>query len=140
MGIHSLLLSIKPKFAEKIFAGEKTVELRRIRPRVAEGDTVLVYVSSPTKALIGGFEVASVVESEPEKLWSTVKDCAGITEEEFIAYYSGSERAFGIFIKRSWHLKTPLDLSKLKNKWADFHPPQSYRYLSLQEANLLGVV
>lgn len=81
-----------------------------------------------------------VVEAEPEELWFKVKDCAGITEEEFNSYYIGSERAFGIFIKRFWHLKTPIDLCKLKKKWANFHPPQSYRYISLQEASLLGVV
>src|SRR5438552_3893096 len=39
----ALLLSIRPKHAEKIFDGIKTVELRRIRPRLQRGDLVLVF-------------------------------------------------------------------------------------------------
>jgi predicted transcriptional regulator len=140
MSVHSLLLSIRPKYAEQIFAGEKTVELRRVRPKVSSGDTVLVYVSSPTKALIGAFEVDKVLELSPGNLWSKVHDIAGITEEEFSNYYDGSERAFGIFIKKSWHFKAPLALESLKMRWKNFHPPQSYRYISIQEAGLLGVL
>ena len=34
-----LLLSIRPEFVEKIFAGEKRVELRRRRPRLQSGET-----------------------------------------------------------------------------------------------------
>jgi predicted transcriptional regulator len=43
-----LLLSIRPEYANKIFDRTKTVELRRVRPRLLnEGDRVVVYVSSP---------------------------------------------------------------------------------------------
>ena len=58
-----VLLSIKPKYADKIFNGTKTVELRRICPKVTEGDLILVYVSSPVKALVGEFEVKKIVEA-----------------------------------------------------------------------------
>lgn len=139
MSIHSLLLSIRPEYADKIFSGIKTVELRRIRPRVKKGDSVLIYVSSPKKELIGGFEVEKVVEAAPSNLWLDVMGCAGLTEEVFNAYFYGSKRAYGIYIKRVWHLPAPLGLSLLKKNLANFHPPQSYRYLSIQEANLLGV-
>jgi len=140
MSVHSLLLSIRPKYADQIFAGKKTVELRRVKPKLSTGDTVLVYVSSPTKALIGGFEVDKVIESSPDNLWTKVHNIAGVTEEEFTNYYVGSELACGIFIKKSWHFKAPLALENLQKKWANFHPPQSYRYISMQEACLLGVL
>ncbi|MDO8961073.1 MAG: ASCH domain-containing protein [Methylophilus sp.] len=140
MTVHSLLLSIRPKYAEQIFNGEKTVELRRVKPNISSGDTVFVYVSSPTKALLGAFEVDKVVESSPESLWTKVFNIAGVTEEEFIDYYDGTEKAYGIFIKKSWHLESPLALSNLKKKWENFHPPQSYRYISVKEANLIGVL
>lgn len=140
MSIHSLLISIRPEHAKKIFTGEKTVELRRVRPKVSSGDTVLVYVSSPTKALIGGFEVDKVIESNPAGLWEQVNKNACLTEDEFCSYYAGTNKAFGIFIKQSWHFDTPLALSNLKEKWTNFHPPQSYRYISTHEADLLGVL
>ncbi len=140
MSVHSLLLSIRPKYAEQIFNGEKTVELRRVKPKISNGDTVLVYVSSPTKALLGAFEVDKVIESSPEHLWSKVSSIAGVTEEEFVSYYNGTEKAYGIFIKKSWHLEAPLALSNLKEKWENFHPPQSYRYISIKEAAVIGVL
>jgi predicted transcriptional regulator len=140
MSVHSLLLSIRPKYAELIFKGEKTVELRRVKPKITAGDIVLVYVSSPTKALLGAFEVDKVVESSPESLWAKVNNIAGITEAEFIDYYEGTEKAYGIFIKKSWHLDTPLGLSNLKKAWNNFHPPQSYRYVSVKEASIIGVL
>ena len=44
---NNVLLSVRPKYAEKIFERTKTVELRRIRPKLLEeGDLVLLYVSS----------------------------------------------------------------------------------------------
>lgn len=140
MSVHSLLISIRPKYADQIFNGQKKVELRRVKPRVSSGDTVLVYVTSPTKALLGAFEVEKVVESSPNRLWSKVANIAGISKEEFIDYYDGTEKAYGIFIKKSWHLETPLALSNLKTKWENFHPPQSYRYVSLKEATVIGVI
>jgi len=54
---HVLLLSIQPKYANLIFEGKKTTELRRVRPRVNQGDFVLIYVSSPDKVLLGSCEV-----------------------------------------------------------------------------------
>ena len=35
-----LLLSIKPKYAKKILAGNKTVELRKNKPKIDRGDIV----------------------------------------------------------------------------------------------------
>lgn len=140
MSVHSLLLSIRPKYAEQIFNGEKTVELRRIKPKLSRGDTVLVYVSSPTKALIGAFEVDKVIETSPQSLWQKVSSIAGVTEQEFSEYYDGTEKAYGIFIKKTWQLDQPLNLSNLKAIWKNFHPPQSYRYISANEAEIIGIL
>lgn len=140
MRIHSLLISIHPKYADKIFSGEKTVELRKVRPKVSSGDSVLVYASSPTMALVGGFEVDRIIETNPTALWSKVKKSAGLTKDEFSDYYNGSSNAYGIFIKKPWYFETPFALQNLRAKLDGFHPPQSYRYLSIDEAQLLGIL
>lgn len=140
MHIHSLLISVHPKYADKIFAGEKTVELRKVRPKVTSGDIVLLYASSPTMALVGGFEVDSLIENTPAALWNKVKKSAGLTKDEFSDYYNGSSNAYGIFIKKPWYFETPMALQNLRKKLDGFHPPQSYRYVSMQEAQLLGIV
>jgi len=65
MSQRAVLMSIKPKVADLIFAGTKTIELRRVCSKVGSGDLDLVYVSSPKMALVGGFEVAGIVTGEP---------------------------------------------------------------------------
>lgn len=50
---HALFVSVKPRFAEKILAGEKSVELRRVRPSVTPGTLVIFYASSPTREVVG---------------------------------------------------------------------------------------
>lgn len=127
------MLSIRPEFAEKIFAGTKTVELRRSRPRVKDGDWVLVYVSSPVKILMGMFQVDGVHEGVPECLWDELNDRAGVTREQFEAYYAGAERGVGIAVRSPTRLKHPLSLNQLRGAISDFHPPQGFRYLTQHE-------
>jgi len=62
----ALLLSIKPRYADSIFNGSKTVELRRVRPQIGAGGLVMVYVSSPRCSLEGAFEVAEVTARRPQ--------------------------------------------------------------------------
>lgn len=137
-----LLLSIKPKYAEKIFSGQKKVELRRVRTRLNSGDLVLVYVSSPQKALIGFFEVEKVVVKEnlPQELnnlWELVKKYASIEREAFMSYYQGSYLGVCIFVKKTRRFSAPIELQILREKFGYFFPPQSYRYLTGAEIKVL---
>jgi predicted transcriptional regulator len=133
-----LLLSIHPEYAEKIFNGTKEVELRRICPRrINKGDSVLVYVSSPLKALVGGFEVDEIIEALPEMLWENVKHKAGISRSQFDDYYSGTSLAYGIFLRDTWKLEQPITLDTLRDRWPNFKPPQGYHYISNDDVSLL---
>ncbi|MCZ7646216.1 MAG: ASCH domain-containing protein [Planctomycetota bacterium] len=133
----ALLVSIRPEFAAKIFQGTKRVELRRVRPRVEEGHGVLVYVSSPTKELQGAFEVRDVVEAPPKRLWREVGSHAGITREEFEAYFEGADTGYAIRIKRAWEFDRPQTLTSLRRRMPKFAPPQSYHYLDKAKAAVL---
>ena len=125
-----LLLSIHPEHAKNIFDGIKTVELRRTRPRLSKCDQVLVYVSSPTKALVGAFEVKKVIEDKPDKLWYRVQSSAAITKKAFSDYYTNAENGYGIVINKAWRLKQSVSLDNLKKRLPGFHPPQCYRYFN----------
>ena len=125
----ALLLSIRPRFADQIFAGTKTVELRRVRPRVEAGDLVIVYASGETRALLGAFQVAKVVSSSPDAIWRKYRDKTGLTKTEFANYYSGSDVAFAIEIAHTWQLAAPVCLHALRKKSKGFRPPQGYHYL-----------
>ena len=134
-----LLLSIKPEFAEMIFTGLKRAELRRIRPRLSEGDRVLVYVTAPVKALVGIMLVERIVSGAPSILWSLVKDSSGLTKSQFKQYYAGAAMGYAILLASVARLERPIGLETLRMVWSDFHPPQSYAYVSAGQLERIGV-
>ncbi|HBK99691.1 MAG TPA: hypothetical protein DD001_21410 [Microcoleaceae bacterium UBA10368] len=135
----SILLSIRPEYAKKIFNCTKTVELRRVRPRLLnEGDLVVMYVSSPEKAVLGSFKVDSIVEKPIGKLWDEVEKIAGISNEEFYDYYKGIKVGVGIFLKDIRRFTQPVELHRLRNKLPDLKPPQSFRYLTDRQFNTVN--
>jgi predicted transcriptional regulator len=143
MPCNILLLSIKPKYAQKIFEERtKQVELRRVRTRLNKGDIVFVYVSSPTKSFLGFFEVDFVIEKEAttdelKHFWKEVKDHAGINYQDFYKYYEGASVAVGIFLRNVKKFENPIDLYRLREKLSYLRPPQSYRYLNEREYKII---
>ena len=131
---NAVLMSIRPQYADMIFSGIKTVELRRVKPKfLVEGDLIFVYVSSPVKSLVGAFTVSSVTEKSLAGLWRNVKDCAGVSRGEFLNYFQDVEKGVAIFIKDVWLLPKPIHLAELKKEVKGFHPPQSFRYTSVRQ-------
>jgi predicted transcriptional regulator len=125
----TLFLSVKPVFAKKILEGTKTIELRRIRPHVAPGQSVLIYSSSPEMSLIGRAFIAEILCDSPMKLWNQVRAHAGISRSEYDAYFEGASMAIGLRLGRTQRLRTPIPLRELRARWPWFQPPQSYRFV-----------
>lgn len=119
-----VLLSIKPEFAEKIFDGSKQFEFRRTIFKEAV-KTVLVYASSPTRLVIGEFEVEKILSDTPEKLWQQTREFAGIDEHYFYRYFADKAIGHAIKIKKTRKYRKPLCIRE------DFNllPPQSFIYL-----------
>jgi predicted transcriptional regulator len=126
-----LLISIKPEFVQKILDKQKTIELRKARPQLNIGDFILVYESSPTKSLVGWFEVQEIIYEEIQVLWKKVKDDAGVSKKEFDDYYQKSNFGVGIRIKDRFTSK--LSLEEIRKTWVRFRPPQSFHYLKEDE-------
>jgi predicted transcriptional regulator len=122
-------MSIKPQYADLIFEGTKTVELRRRCPKVEKGDLVLVYVSGPRMALVGAFEVGGLIEGSPASVCKEWLKATGVTKEVFMKYFDGCARAYGIQIKRAWQYDSATELKVLRKRKGGFQPPQSYRYV-----------
>jgi predicted transcriptional regulator len=125
----TLLLSIRPQYADAIFRGEKLFELRRRRPRMQPGDRVIVYSSSPRKALVGCFTSPRIVACSLPDLWDVVGSSAGVTKTEFDQYFDGLSSGVAIAISAPVPLKNPIPLSGLRRLWPHFQPPQSFLYL-----------
>jgi predicted transcriptional regulator len=133
----ALLLSIRPQYAERILTGQKTVELRRVRPRACEDIVLLIYVSSPVRALKAISLVECVTAAEPAELWKQVAHKAGVSRAEFDAYFNDVDMGFAIHLKDVWQLSQPLPLTDLRELWPGFRPPQCYRYFSRDELSVL---
>lgn len=119
------ILSIKPKYVQNIIAGTKKFEFRKqpLNPAIKQ---VYIYSSAPQKRIIGYFEVKQIVSDTPENLWERFRKSAGISEDEFFAYYDGRSRGYAISIKNLTVLKKPINPYKYFKK---FTPPQSFMYM-----------
>jgi predicted transcriptional regulator len=133
----AILLSVRPQYAEMIFDGTKTVELRRARlKQIGKGTLALIYIPAPVKCLAGAFRIEHVVESPLDELWEKVRTRAGVTREEYDAYFAGTSEGVAIFFSEVWQLIEPVELQAIREHVAGFHPPQGFRYARIEELML----
>ena len=129
-----LLLSLKPHYANLVFEGLKTAELRRrIASHIKDRD-VFIYVSSPIMALRGGFRVGEVWSGIPEDVWSMVSEIASVDKQDFDIYFQGQTIAYAFEIQEVWEYQNPVSLKTLRNRFSNFVVPQSWRYVRLDES------
>ena len=119
-----VLLSIKPEFAEEIFAGNKRYEYRKtiFRKKVKQ---VIVYATSPVSKVIGEFEIDEILHDEIESLWENTKGFSGITKDFFFSYFRTRDSGYAIKIKSYRLYDDPLDLGTVYGS----NPPQSFAYV-----------
>jgi len=127
----SVLLSIKPEFAEAIFSGTKRFEFRRAIYRHAKVDRILVYASSPVQKVIGEFAVAEILEMGIRDLWRATSGWAGIDRGYFHGYFRGRAKGYALRVLRPRRFKRPLDL---RRDFGISYPPQSFCYVDRRES------
>jgi predicted transcriptional regulator len=121
------LMSIHPRWSDAIFAGEKTVELRR-RPLAPDIRHVLVYATAPVSALAGWFAVAAIETAEPRGIWHRWGSHAAVDRATFDRYFTDTDTAVAIVIGDVFPFLDHLPL----NEWGGVaRPPQCYQYLAL---------
>ncbi len=129
------LMSIKPKYAYRIFSGVKKFELRRwIGLAVESGSTVFVYASGKVRALIGEFRVGRVFYGTPSRVWGYVQSfsASGVYSEDRV-YISGSKKALAIEVLEPRLYRYPIKLDELRLVLPDFNPPLSFREVDPNE-------
>ena len=126
----SVILSIKPIYAQAIMSGTKKVEFRKkIFKRPV--DKIFVYSSSPEKKIIGFFTIKEIIENSPEKLWNEFNQVGGIEKKDFFNYYQGSETGFSIKISEVEKFENGIDPADF---FENFCAPQSFIYLEERTA------
>ena len=122
----SILLSIKPEYANAILSGEKRFEFRRTIHRSLYVGFALIYACRPTKKIVGGFQIARIHSLEPQALWQCTKEYAGVDRSFFESYFEGRKVGYALEVGDYWKYSPPLDLEKAVGF---ARPPQSFYYL-----------
>lgn len=121
----TVLLSIRPDFAERIFNGTKRFEFRRRIPK-HNVTRIVVYVTSPVCRVVGEFAVDAVLHDDLEYLWQQTRNRAGITEELFYKYFSDKNTGYAFQIGET--LK--YEYQHCIREGYGLQPPQSFIYLT----------
>ena len=123
----AVLLSIKPKYADLILAGRKTVELRRSWPSNDIG-VMIIYSSAPIQRLTGIALIKEIRECDFGTLWNISQaHGGGVTLDELAKYIGKKKLAYGVMLERAVPAEIPVDP---KHLFPDFTPPQGFMYLS----------
>lgn len=91
----NVLLSIKPKWAEKIYNGEKTIEFRKSIPKNFDisKDVVFIYETAPVKMVTGYIRISA---------FSKMNSC-----------YLNATKKYNLFSKRYFEEKGKLNIDDL---------------------------
>jgi predicted transcriptional regulator len=124
-----LLLSLRPRFADAILDGSKTIELRRTRVAAPPGTHLLLYASAPIMAVVGVAVLGERHTARPSTIWRHHRASLGLARAEFDQYLAGARFATALTITKVQALPDPFTLAWLRTH-AWFQPPQSYRYIA----------
>ena len=119
-----MLLSIKPKYANKIISGEKKYEFRKFHCRT-NVDTIVIYASSPIKQIIGEVSIIEIIEGEKDEVWNRTKQNSGITKKDYKDYYKNKNSAVAYKLGQVTVYEEPIDISEVGLTYV----PQSFAYI-----------
>jgi predicted transcriptional regulator len=129
-----LLVSMKPRYAERILAGLKLVEIRKKFSEKWIGCKAILYSSSPQRALVGEATVRSVTSGCPADIWVRFGTSIGCSPKDFKAYVGATEKVSAIELDEIFPYRQPITLSQISSLLGErLIPPQSYCDLRLNK-------
>lgn len=130
----SYLMSIHPKYAELIYAGKKTIELRsRFNPRLIHS-IVYIYETSPVRQITGQctIQIGDYVSAADINSDLLAKIC--ISEKELKDYLGNSEGRL-LHLSDVCKYKDSIDISAVNVG----RPPQSWKYFDSNRINFVRI-
>jgi predicted transcriptional regulator len=121
-----LLISIHPFYASQILLKRKLVEFRRKRPE-RELEYLVIYSTSPVKAVVGYAEVTGIDQGTPEELWNRYYNVGGIDKKSLMGYFHPLDQGYAIKLGKVFSLNTPRPLESILDNSV---PPRCFQYLS----------
>jgi predicted transcriptional regulator len=119
----TIILPIKPKYCEMIFARKKKFELRKKIPGHIK--RVVMYATAPVSMVVGEFSVRDVLYMPKEQLKQATNGNTGVWDDEFDRYFKNV--AWGYAIKIG--AVTRYHIDKHINYYGLTMAPQNYVYI-----------
>lgn len=129
-----VLLSIKPRYAQRILSGVKKFELRTwIGLDLYPGMLVVMYVSGNIKAIAGEFRIGKVYKGKPEYVWGKLleeggQEKTGVGEEDYL-YIARARKAMALEVTEARAYKRPPRLEEIRMVIPGWLPPMSHSIL-----------
>ena len=132
-----VVLSLKPRFAEAILTGDKTVELRRTEAKIVVPPRALLYATTPVRALLGTCIITSVKSADLAVLWREYGSRTALLDQEFQQYFEGVDVGTALTLTQPRAFSRQIPLQDLRAKPRIFRPPQSFAYLDTKTGDRL---
>lgn len=127
-----LLISIKTKYADKIFEGTKVFEFRR--KSIGEKNInkkIYVYSSEKDKSIIGYIIIDNILKGDLKYILNST----GYKDNDDIKnYFKNCDVCYALHISKTYKFLEPIKLENIRKIDPDFVIPQFYRYLKKEEA------
>ena len=124
-----IVLSLKPRFAEAILSGVKTVELRRTVPKIVVPTRALLYATTPVRALLGTCIITRVHTADLAVLWREHGARSDLRHHEFQQYFDGVDAGTALMLTQPRAFGRRVPLQDLRAQRRGFRPPQSFAYV-----------
>ena len=95
-----LFLPIDPGWAIAILNGAKKWELRSKRPAIKEHDVVVLYATSPLRAVVGSFVAGTIISGTPRKIWNAVGGETASTRNSYLKAFGHLSKVHAIKVKQ----------------------------------------
>ena len=123
----AILITIKSEYASMIYAGKKTIELRKRTPKVPIGTPCLIYEPLPIGRVTGYFTYAGAFEFDTLCIDQSFLRNARISYSNICAYYESQLIGVAWVIRRPMTFRDPFKLTDFNVSRA----PQSYRIIDI---------
>jgi predicted transcriptional regulator len=134
-----VLLSMRPSYAERVFARTKQVEIRKKFSRRWQGRQAVVYGTQPLGALMGEVTMSEISVGSPTEIWERYGARMGCTYEELTEYAGKATEVYAIELADVNPYISPVGIAQISHLInEDLRPPQSYLDVKMNEGGPWG--
>lgn len=126
-----VILSIKPKYIEKIKNNDKIYEFRKnifSNKKISQIELIFIYSSYPIKKIVAQFKMGNIIKDTPKKIWEKCKELSGLKKKDFFNYFGTRDSGYAIEMREILFFKESIDpFSLIPN----FIAPQNFSYFTI---------